>query len=988
MHMPQISKIRIVNFQYNDGKRLIADELFDFARGDKGPSDVLINLANGGGKSVLVQLIMQPIIPRAKVAGRRIESFFTKSTDHCFVVLEWSLDNSKTKLMTGIAMAASDAAGDPDAERGFRIKYYTFLSRYSDYRGSCNIISLPFSMKENGRFVPAGFDDIRNLSRRAGSELIRFSSDDSVKWREQLEEYGIFQDEWKVIEELNSNEDGLSKYFSMKKTSDAVIDQLILPRIEEKQHRSASSDDSSLETMLISYAEQFSRQKDTVREREILAGFSESLKTAKEQTERLWSDKDALDQSIGALFSFHDALKSEIDSKKADVAALQSEQTRLRAGITKIQWEKASAEYYSAEKAFHLEIERYQKAEAERTAAEDRRSTAQKKLKLLECARYLQELRSIEDRIAVIEAEIISRETRSESAQQLAALKYSAHAAIESSLRQITPEINGLMEEKASGESALQTLEAELGALLAEVEAAVSEVGKAEGIWNKQCEDNDALVETLRISTLRMFNGEYPDEDLQNWKIDLDTQKLAAEKAIASSRTEIAQLEARKEAIPQELADVNRQAEDFRSALQALDDRIAEFKEHEARVRTVCNNYGLDFSLRFADKHRKYLSEQIESVAAVIGAEQQKLTSVEEAVAAAKRGTLHIPRALLDFLDSTGLDYISLEKYLLTQINNGLLGKEQVKELLEQYPHAAYGIIIDDSVLPTILKEAEGQWLPALLPVLTKNDVEQMMRGEADAPLAIAAFSRDYFADADTYVRRLETDRSAIAERIDRLTERQKAYQDAADILESFSAYEESWLEKAEKERADTESAVIAKNDTAAALKAELARLKGAVEEAKAQTDALHEQIVMIHEKHSSYAKLLDGLKEEERLNEVLSDRRRICDSAKKRRSGCEAAIVQKEEELSRISEHLKELTEIRVELQKGLEEVSGAPEAELIQDDWASLLNRYRELLMRQSEDLQRLTTDRDLLYNEKTKTQKELERRACQLEDYAQLF
>ena len=141
--MPQISKIRIVNFQYNDGKRLIADELFDFARGDKGPSDVLINLANGGGKSVLVQLIMQPIIPRAKVAGRRIESFFTKSTDHCFVVLEWSLDNSKTKLMTGIAMAASDATGDPDAERGFRIKYYTFLSRYSDYRGSCMMLQLP-----------------------------------------------------------------------------------------------------------------------------------------------------------------------------------------------------------------------------------------------------------------------------------------------------------------------------------------------------------------------------------------------------------------------------------------------------------------------------------------------------------------------------------------------------------------------------------------------------------------------------------------------------------------------------------------------------------------------------------------------------------------------------------------------------------------------------------------------------------------------------
>ena len=93
--MPKIRKVRIVNFEYNDGKRLIADELYNFAnRDDDDALNVLINLANGGGKSVLVQLMMQPIIPKAKVAGRRIESFFTKPTDHCFVLLEWQKDNS------------------------------------------------------------------------------------------------------------------------------------------------------------------------------------------------------------------------------------------------------------------------------------------------------------------------------------------------------------------------------------------------------------------------------------------------------------------------------------------------------------------------------------------------------------------------------------------------------------------------------------------------------------------------------------------------------------------------------------------------------------------------------------------------------------------------------------------------------------------------------------------------------------------------------
>ena len=203
--MPQLSKIRIVNFRYNDGKRLIADELFDFEREQDSPADVLINLANGGGKSVLVQLFMQPIIPKAKVGGRRIESFFRKPSDHCFVVLEWALDDSKMKLMTGIALSASDTGGEQDSDRGFHIKYYTFMSKYLNYNGKYDIISLPLSEKEKGKFVPARFDDIRNLAKKSNGELERYSSDESVKWQNRLDEYGISHREWRLIEDLNSN---------------------------------------------------------------------------------------------------------------------------------------------------------------------------------------------------------------------------------------------------------------------------------------------------------------------------------------------------------------------------------------------------------------------------------------------------------------------------------------------------------------------------------------------------------------------------------------------------------------------------------------------------------------------------------------------------------------------------------------------------------------------------------------------------------------
>ncbi len=68
--MPQISKIRIVNFRY-DGSRFIPDELYDLTSPETGDAlNSLFNLNNGGGKTVLVQLMMQPVNPRAMAGGK------------------------------------------------------------------------------------------------------------------------------------------------------------------------------------------------------------------------------------------------------------------------------------------------------------------------------------------------------------------------------------------------------------------------------------------------------------------------------------------------------------------------------------------------------------------------------------------------------------------------------------------------------------------------------------------------------------------------------------------------------------------------------------------------------------------------------------------------------------------------------------------------------------------------------------------------------
>lgn len=153
--MPAIRKIRIVNFRFNNGAKLIPDEVFCTENAEGKPIDTLFNLDNGGGKSVIVQLLLQPICPKAKVQNRNISDYFQKGTDHAFVLIEWALDGSHNSLLTGIALAASTTADDENESK--TIRYYTFIHDYTRAGDKLDLISLPLSQRTGSHIRPIIF---------------------------------------------------------------------------------------------------------------------------------------------------------------------------------------------------------------------------------------------------------------------------------------------------------------------------------------------------------------------------------------------------------------------------------------------------------------------------------------------------------------------------------------------------------------------------------------------------------------------------------------------------------------------------------------------------------------------------------------------------------------------------------------------------------------------------------------------------------------
>ena len=96
--MSKISRIRILNLNYNNNTIKIDDETFDL-----GGQNTLISLRNGGGKSVLVQMIVSLFVNRTfrDFGDRPFKSYFTTNRP-TFLMTEWQLDNGRDRFLAGM----------------------------------------------------------------------------------------------------------------------------------------------------------------------------------------------------------------------------------------------------------------------------------------------------------------------------------------------------------------------------------------------------------------------------------------------------------------------------------------------------------------------------------------------------------------------------------------------------------------------------------------------------------------------------------------------------------------------------------------------------------------------------------------------------------------------------------------------------------------------------------------------------------------------
>lgn len=251
--MPSINRIRVNNVKYNFGTQ----QYDDFTMRMYG-KNTLYDLANGGGKSILMLLLLQNLIPNCTLDEKQpIEKLFRTGGGNTTIhsLIEWKLDQPEAhegyRYMT-TGFCARKAKDSPDEEEGGKemaaIEYFNYCIFYRDFNDN-DIINLPL-VKDGERVSYSGWKNyLKELGRRDMALEVRVF-ERKGEYQRFISNYGLYESHWEIVRGINKTEGHVRTYFETNyKTARKVVEDLLIEEIIEKAYLVKVDDNDSSDVM-------------------------------------------------------------------------------------------------------------------------------------------------------------------------------------------------------------------------------------------------------------------------------------------------------------------------------------------------------------------------------------------------------------------------------------------------------------------------------------------------------------------------------------------------------------------------------------------------------------------------------------------------------------------------------------------------------------------------------------------------------------------
>ncbi|MBQ8318855.1 MAG: hypothetical protein IJX85_10975 [Lachnospiraceae bacterium] len=691
--MPSINRIRVNNVKYNFGTQFYDD--FTMRLYGK---NTLYDLANGGGKSVLMLLLLQNMIPNCTLDDKQpIEKLFRTGNGNTTIhsLVEWKLDDTDDgyKYMTTGFCARKAKESENEAENRSNkdvaaIEYFNYCIFYKEYNKH-DIVNLPL-VKDGERTTYSGLKSfLKELEHRDMSLKVRVF-ERKGEYQRFISDYGIHESQWEIIRGINKTEGHVRTYFENNyKTTRKVVEDLLIEEIIEKAFMvktsldEAGAETDSMAKMLMDIKEQLT----------VLAKKKKDIKVYDRQAELIGVLADKVESFIG-LYKEQHQLKNllaniyvtgeefarndekhlkELETKRDEARELKNKQ-RERIECLKVSKDKKQLEELKQEEQILL---------SQVEDLTEREKSLQKELSFMESTNeYLEYL---EDRKKYYQHDAVIKNMMTESSFDEEKL-YTYAYNIKMRTDKIIMELKSNIEELEATYSELLEQDAMNKKLLSE-----AKVNLAVAKNTKQSADQEIVSLSEELSVIRMSMNSIRFTDISQQLQESQSIIDGYEKEIAEAKNVVEENNANIQQVNLELSQLEDRLHENDVLMSELSSHQREYDEASAKLDNIKTVYGATKEAELL----KVIADRITQAVLDIASVKKNIDKSMKRIGRLKEGRIiNISKAaakVIDYIETRhgitamfGMDYLSALSY------------EDQKNLLEANPELAYGVLVKD----------------------------------------------------------------------------------------------------------------------------------------------------------------------------------------------------------------------------------------------------------------------------------------------------
>lgn len=876
--MPNINRIRVNNVKYNFGTQGYDD--FSMRMYGK---NTLYDLANGGGKSVLMLLLLQNMIPNCTLDEKQpIEKLFRNGGGNTTIhsLVEWKLDDKDIKdgfryMTTGFcARKAKDSDSEDSGQMSFAagaggsgvsamgkngtdsgiagiggngetdsrktgrdsasIEYFNYCIFYRDYNEN-DIVNLPLQNSKEKITYTGLKNYLKDLARK-NLNLKVYIFERKGEYQRFISQYGIFESQWEIIRGINKTEGHVRTYFETHyKTTRKVVEDLLIEEIIEKAFLVKTEQNDVNEDMAKTLLDikdklvELSKKKSEIANYDKETELMHLLEGRVSSFLQLYEQKDKVAGTLADIYVTGEALsrQGEEHIAKMEEEKLLKEQ-RYQLEQRRIESLKIWKDQYTLEE-IRNEMENLRR-HVEKASEELAQAKAELDLKesVNDYIRYLEDKAAMEENQAMIEASTHSGSDQMEKLHQLAFTKKQLDDVKLKEVRQ-------QLEEKKQSLEQLQKQEESLSHVFEEGSIALAVANSHKERLQEEYEQRMEEIREVRkeISVLVLSDLKELMTGLETEAAKLREQKEQEEQTYFSDLEQINEKE-------KELYVETESLEQARTVLEKAQKRHEEYVMNQDRLKKMLKIYGVkDTALLYETIKERAFEHRV----AIAGLEKE-IDRVNRHLQQIREGRILEESAAVtkvkDYLESrhgdfalSGVDYLSA------------LPKSNREELLNRFPMLPYGVVTkqfdlvkEDERIGTIDLENQA------VPIYDQNTLESPYVPARQDGVILIAKDKSSFLEEDALAMettRLERKLLELQEELERFREMETVYDEDLDYTAKLT---DAAFLNAEHEVQAGREAVIEHERKIEKLKASMKHLKTHSAKAKETLEKVERDLV------------------------------------------------------------------------------------------------------------------------------------------------